>query len=303
MPQLSTPIVLIIFNRPDTLRKVFEAIRCAQPSKLLVIADGPRPEVVSDARKCAAARTILERVDWKCEVLTHYSEINLGCKWRVSSGLDWVFKTVAEAIILEDDCLPHPTFFPFCEELLERYREDERVMAISGDNFQFGHRRTEDSYYFSRYNHCWGWATWRRAWRHYDVEMKLWPVLREGGWLKDILGNHRAAFYWRKRFQAADSGTIDTWAYRWTLACWLQSGLSILPNVNLVSNIGFNAEATHTKSQDRLANLPLEKMDFPLLHPQFLIRNAQSDDFTQSHVFDLGVFGYIRRKAAKILKR
>ena len=153
--QLTTPVVFIIFNRPDTTAKVFEAIRQAKPPKLLVIADGARIDKPGEAEKCAAARAIINQVDWQCEVLTNYSNVNLGCRKRVSSGLDWVFEQVEEAIVLEDDCLPHPSFFQYCQELLEKYRDDERIMMISGDNFQFGNETTEYSYYFSRYGHCW----------------------------------------------------------------------------------------------------------------------------------------------------
>src|SRR5512139_3287315 len=172
--QLKTPVAFIIFNRPDTAERVFAEIAKARPPKLLVVADGPRANRSGEAEKCAATRAIIDRVDWDCEVLTNFSDTNLGCKNRVSSGIDWVFEQVPEAIILEDDCLPHPTFFRFCEELLERYRDDERIGMISGDNFQLGQKRTDASYYFSRYNHIWGWASWRRAWRHYDREASAW---------------------------------------------------------------------------------------------------------------------------------
>src|SRR6185369_14461868 len=165
---LTTPVAFIIFNRPDTTEKVFAEIARARPPKLLVIADGPRAGRAGEADRCAATRAIIDRVDWDCKVLTNYSDVNLGCKNRVASGIDWVFEQVPEAIILEDDCLPDPTFFRFCEELLIRYREDERISQICGANFQFGRKRSNDSYYFSRYNHIWGWASWRRAWQHYD---------------------------------------------------------------------------------------------------------------------------------------
>src|SRR5665648_587346 len=165
--QLKTPVAFIIFNRPETTRRVFAEIAKARPTKLLVIADGPRATHPDDAEKCAVVRAIIDGVDWDCEVLKNYSDVNLGCKRRVSSGLDWVFDTVEEAIILEDDCLPHPTFFRFCEEMLAKYRDDKRIAMISGDNFQFGKKRTEYSYYFSRYTHIWGWASWRRAWDNY----------------------------------------------------------------------------------------------------------------------------------------
>lgn len=172
--QLQTPVVFFIFDRPDTTARVFAEIARGKPPKLLLVADGPRPDHPGEAEKCAAARAVVEQVDWPCEALTDYAETNLGCRRRVSSGLDWVFATVEEAIILEDNCLPHPTFFRFCEELLERYRDDERVMRISGGNHKFGRKIGTDSYYFTRYAHVWGWASWRRAWRYYDVNMKSW---------------------------------------------------------------------------------------------------------------------------------
>ena len=283
--QFKTPVVLIIFNRADTTERVFEAIRQAKPSKLFVVADGARADKPGEAEKCAATRAVIERVDWDCEVLKNYSDVNLGCAKRVSSGLNWVFDTVEEAIILEDDCIPHPTFFRFCEELLERYREDERIFTISGKNVQFGRKRTDYSYYFSRYNHYWGWASWRRAWQHFDFEMKLWSEIRQQGFLKDILIDPRAVDYWTRHFQDTYEGKINSWGYRWTLACWLHGGLNILPNVNLVSNIGFDDRATHTKttSDDTpYANTLVEAVEFPLKHPPFIIADRRADEFTQN---------------------
>jgi hypothetical protein len=248
---LKTPIVLTIFNRPDTTARVFAAVRQAQPQTLLVFADGARVERVGEAEKCAAARAIIDRVDWKCDLIKDYSDINLGCRRRVASAITRAFELVESAIILEDDCWPDPTFFPFCEELLEKYRDDRRVMSISGNNFQFGNRRTQDSYYFSRYSHIWGWATWRRAWQYYDDEIGLWPSVRAGNWLADILGNSRAVKYWQQIFDDTYSGKITTvWDFQWTFAVWMQSGLNILPNQNLVSNIGFGVDGTHTLSAD-----------------------------------------------------
>lgn len=283
-PQLKTPVCLMIFNRPDTTQQVFNTIRQVKPEKLLVIADGPRPNVNGEFQKCAATRAIINQVDWECEVLTHYSDINLGCRHQVSSGLNWVFNTVEEAIILEDDCLPDITFFRFCEELLERYRHDPRIMAISGNNFQFGQNQQEASYYFSRYNHIWGWATWRRAWKFYDLDMKLWPTIKEKQSLQDILENPEIVAYCSRIFQAAYEG-FNTWDYAWTFACWINNGLTILPHVNLVSNIGFREDATHTKRESRFANLPRQAMGFPLRHPTVVMRNRQADDWTKKIMF------------------
>jgi hypothetical protein len=282
---METPIALIMFNRPETTRRVFAEIARAKPRKLFVIADGPRADHPADVEKCAATRAIINDVDWRCEVLTDYSEVNLGCKVRPSTGISWVLEQVEEAIFLEDDCLPHPTFFRYCAELLERYRDDERVMMISGDNFQDGQSRTASSYYFSRYVHCWGWASWRRAWRHFDVELKLWPVLRETSWLLDILGDEESALYWRAIFDAVFEGRINkAWDYQWLFACWAQNGLAITPDVNQVSNIGFGDDATHVASNSMI-NLPVAEMEFPLRHPPFMVRHREADQFNFKHLF------------------
>ena len=302
--QLTTPVAFLIFNRPDTTARVFEAIRQAKPPQLLVVADGPRPDRADDIEKCKAARAIIEGVDWDCEVLTNYSDLNLGCKNRVSSGLDWVFDTVEQAIILEDDCLPHPSFFRFCQELLDYYRDDKRIMAISGDNFQFGRKRTEYSYYFSCYNHIWGWASWRRAWQYYDVKMRLWQEIRDGNWLESILGESQSVKYWTKILQTYYDHKIDTWDYPWTFACWIQNGLTILPNVNLVSNIGFREDATHTiGSKSRVANLPVKEMNFPLKHPPFLMRHVEADDFTQRNDYNLSLFTRLNNRLKRIITK
>jgi SAM-dependent methyltransferase len=257
---LTTPVTLIIFNRPETTVKVFEAIRQAKPSKLLVIADGPRNDRPDDIENCQAARAIVEQVDWDCEVLRNYSEVNLGCRKRVVSGLDWVFEQVEEAIILEDDCLPHPTFFRYCQELLEKYRNEPRIMMISGDNFQFGRNQTEYSYYFSRYGHIWGWATWKRSWILHDDSMASWPKLRDTQWLTNILNNEKAVSFWSRNFQGVYDG-FNTWDYPWLFTLWSHHGLTILPNVNLISNIGFGYAGTHTQTSES----PLSNMSvFPL---------------------------------------
>ncbi|NTW58820.1 MAG: N-acetyl-alpha-D-glucosaminyl L-malate synthase BshA [Nitrospirae bacterium] len=298
--QLQTPVAFLVFNRPDTTQQVFAEIRRARPPKLLVIADGPRPDRPDDAEKCRAVRALIEQVDWPCEVLKNYSDVNLGCKRRVSSGLDWVFDTVEEAIILEDDCLPDPTFFRFCQTLLEKYRDDERVMMISGDNFQFGRNRTGYSYYFSRYTHIWGWASWRRAWKHYDVSMDLWPVIRDERWLEAILDGPATVRYWRSIFERVHNGAINTWDYQWTFATWIQNGLVVLPEVNLVTNIGFGQQATHTASASRFSNMATSAMHFPLSYPAFVLRDANADDYTWRTMFRVQPLVLIKQLYNKI---
>jgi len=294
--QLKTPVALLIFNRPETTKLVFEKIREAKPPGLFVVADGPRENSPDDRGKCIAARAVIDSVDWECDVITDYSDENLGCRKRISSGLDRVFDNTEEAIILEDDCLPHPSFFRFCEELLAKYRDDERIMMISGDNFQSGNKPDYHSYYFSRYMHIWGWASWGRAWKNYDVNMKLWPEVRSNDKLFEWLGDKKAAAYWTEIFENTYQNKINTWDYQWAFACWLQKGLSVLPNVNLISNIGFNEEATHTESNSPFANMSVNSMNFPLDHPPSVIRNITADDFTQKTHYDPSILLKVKNK-------
>ncbi|HWO43950.1 MAG TPA: glycosyltransferase family 2 protein [Candidatus Eisenbacteria bacterium] len=277
---LTTPIALIIFNRPDKLRRVIEQVSLVKPAKLLVIADGPRPNHPSDVQRCAEARAVIEQVDWECQVLTNYSDTNLGCGRRPATGISWVFGQVEQAIILEDDCVPHPTFFHFCQELLEKYRDDERIMHIGGINLYPS--AAPYSYYFSRIPACvGGWATWRRAWQYFDMDINLWPLLRGTDWLEDAFVEPRAVELYRNIFDEAhiEGSNADYWDYQWVFACLANHGLAILPaKTNLISNIGFDADATHTtSSSDRRANLPLAEMVFPLRHPPHMVRDRATD--------------------------
>jgi len=280
---VNAPVALILFNRPDLTAAVFARVAAARPPKLLLVADGPRRHEPRDVEKCALARKVVEQIDWDCEVLRNYSDVNLGCGRRPATGITWVFDQVDRAIILEDDCVPDPTFFRFCDILLERFQEDERIMQISGNNFQFGRRRGTYSYFFSRYNICAGaWATWRRAWRHFDFTLSLWPTLRGTPWLQDILDIPVAAAHWARVFQTAheEHDTADYWDYQWTFAFWAQSGLAVAPNCNLVSNLGYRYDATHSKDgTSRGANLPTRAMVFPLEHPPYVVADGDADRF------------------------
>lgn len=279
--KLTSPVAFFIFNRPDTSEQIFQLIRSVKPPKLLVIADGPRIDRPEDKEKCTATRAIIDRVDWECEVIKNYSNINLGMGERQRSGFTWIFETVEEAIMLEDDTIPHPTFFPYCQELLVRYRDDDRIMGISGPNFQFNGYQSGYSYYFSRFAHHWGWASWRRAWKYYDPAMILWPEIRKQGLLLNILGTRKGVNYWTSAFDKACAGEIDSWDYQWVLSCWLQNGLYIVPHVNLVSNVGFGPGATNTKEVNMASNVPTAEMHFPLKHPPFIVRDTKADDYMQ----------------------
>lgn len=280
---MRTPIALLIFARPDTTERVFAAIRQGKPATLFVIADGPRPGYPDDPQRCARARAIIERVDWPCTVRTDYAETNLGHRKRVSSGLDWVFSATEEAIILEDDCVPDATFFRFCDELLEKYRDDERIAQISGINFLLGKKTLPYSYDFSRTPYTWGWATWRRAWRHYDATMHLWPLLRDEGRLPDVFGDARSARALRASYEKIYQGEPRIWDYQWSFACYTQSMLSVVPHVNLISNIGFGADASHTLFTGKIAGLPTEPIQFPLVHPPYVLRDSRFERITKEN--------------------
>ncbi len=279
------PVAYVVFNRPELTARTFAAIRKHRPSRLFIIADGPRRAHPTDARRCLEVRRIVEKVDWPCEVERHYADSNLGCKRRVSSGLDRVFAAVESAVVLEDDCLPHPDFFGYCDALLERYARDERVWAVTGDNFQGGQERGTGSYYFSKYNHCWGWASWARAWRHFDGAVSFWPSWRSSRAWAVLHPDPVERRYWEGIFDRVHAGAIDSWAYPWTASIWYRRGLTATPNVNLVSNIGFGRDATHTTSpRSPLAGLALRELG-PLRHPERVEADAKADRFAFDHAF------------------
>ncbi|VEP14286.1 conserved hypothetical protein [Hyella patelloides LEGE 07179] len=297
---MKTPIAFIIFKRPDTTEKVFEAIRQAKPSKLFVIADGPRKDKPGEAEKCAASRAIIDRVDWNCEVKKNYSDTNLGCKKRVSSGLDWVFSMVEEAIILEDDCLPHPTFFRFCAELLEKYREDYRIASICGTNVQKQWQSQIASYHFSIYGSVWGWATWKRAWKYYDLNTSEWSKSEFKNAIKYAICSEKQYEARKKRFDKAFSDQVNSWAAKWLFACLLNSGLSVVPAVNLISNIGFTEEATHTtKSNNEVENITLSEMVFPLKENNLVVPDRTYDNWVYEKLYKPPSLG--KRISSKII--
>jgi hypothetical protein len=284
----SSPVLLLIFNRPNTTALVMEAIRAAQPPRLYVAADGPRDRP-SENERCEQARRIATDIDWVCDVQTLFRKTNLGCREAVSQGISWFFEQESDGIVLEDDCVPAPSFFRFCAELLDRYRHDERVMCITGDNFQSDMGEFPYSYYFSRYNHVWGWASWRRAWRLYDAQMLNYADFVRGGILDGLSPLKGFAEYWRKQFDEVAERRVDTWDYIWTYSCWANSGLTCTPRVNLVSNIGFGVDGTHTSdAQSRFANRAVGTIDGPLQHPPVVAAHNRFDTYVDQNNFYIG---------------
>ncbi|MFM2284413.1 MAG: hypothetical protein RL222_1917, partial [Bacteroidota bacterium] len=239
---LNTPVLFLIFNRPDTTRQVFAKIREIQPRQLFIAADGPR-NIPGEAEKCALTRkTVMDAIDWDCEVKTLFRTENLGCGVAPSQAISWFFEQVEQGIILEDDCLPDASFFTFCEELLNYYKDDTSVMHISGNNFQLGKKIGDGSYYFSQIPHSWGWATWRRVWKQFDWELTELD--------KFLDSNNHLDPYWIDKFKMVQKERPeDIWDYQYTFCIFNNHGKAILPNKNLVKNIGFNQDATHTKGE------------------------------------------------------
>jgi hypothetical protein len=263
---------------------LIERLSLVKPDRIYLVADGPRKDRPDDAAGVEATRRLFDDLPWKCKVTRNVSDTNLGCARRVASGLSWVFEQVNEAIILEDDCLPQPSFFPYCEELLERYRDDGRVGSICGHDYTMGFKPPQESYYFSRYNLFWGWATWRRAWQHYDHAMR--PI--EDGTLETVLRSVfpgiRARLYWRIKLRKTRSGKINSWGYRWLLSCWRVGMLGVFPAANLISNIGFGTESTHTKD-DTYGLKPARDLQLPLRHPLKVERDEVRDQPVEDRIF------------------
>jgi len=275
---MNSAVALIIFNRPECTALTLAAIREARPSRLFVIADGPRADRPDDPEKCAAARKVVdEGIDWPCVVERNYSDRNLGCGIRPATGLTWAFSRSDRLVILEDDCVPDPSFFWFCDEMLERYANDARVGQISGCPCHFSEIKRPTSYIFSRNGPCWGWASWRRAWDCYDISMASWPRFVESGVI-DALGRNRAERARRLSLYEGlyKSQRTDVWDYQWSYAKTLQGMLSIIPCRNLIENVGFDGAGTHFApgSKFGLVRLGLER---PLKHPEFVLPDGNFD--------------------------
>jgi hypothetical protein len=273
----STPILFMVFNRPDLTMKVFEEIKKLKPAKLYISADGPRENKEGEQEKCIETRKIAKFVDWDCDLKILFREKNLGCKMAVSTAIDWFFENEEEGIILEDDSLPNQSFFFFCNELLIKYRDVEKIMEIGGNNFQ-PDVKYEGSYFFSRYSNMPGWATWRRAWKKYDVTIRDFPNFLKEKRIKKILGSNPVQYYWLYKFWKVYKNKVDTWDYQWTYTCWNNDGITIFPTKNFISNIGYNnADAAHTTMDNKqLAEIKREEMS-EIVHPNSIQINFLAD--------------------------
>lgn len=273
---MNTPVAFIVFNRPECTGRVFHQIRRARPVKLYIIADGPRPHVPTDIESCKEVMAIIKRsIDWPCDVEYNCADQNLGCARRVASGLDWAFSRSERLIVLEDDCLPNDSFFPFCEELLERYAENTEIGQICGCPRYMSRVDTPFSYIFSRYGPIWGWASWRRAWSFYDLTMSSWPAVKRSGVLRRVTES-KAEFDLRVTiYDKLSTCAPSTWDYQWGYAKMVNGLLSVVPSVNMITNIGFDGNGTHPTSES--FNLRANGISLPLRHPTCLARDEKFD--------------------------
>lgn len=281
-----TPILFLVFNRPETTSIVFNEIKKIKPSKLYIAADGPRDFVPNEIAKCNEVKEIVNQIDWPCEINTLFREKNLGCKMAVSVAITWFFDQVDSGIILEDDCLPDLSFFDYCSQLLLKYENYDEVMLIGGNNFHKDPPDISASYYFSNYSHIWGWASWKRAWKNYDLDISDYSEVLNDTYYDTFFQSKNEKKYWLNVFENVAKGKINTWDYQWTYAIWKNRGKSITPVVNLIKNIGLEGSSTHLFIRDSFRDdLKLSKMTFPIEHPSPEI-NKNLDRETFNNVFN-----------------
>lgn len=291
-----TPIILIAWNRPEKTYKIINSIKKVKPKNFYIACDGPvKNNSYINQQIKATKKVILENITWDCELKTLFADSNQGCKIGVSNAINWFFDNVDRGIILEDDCLPHQDFFYFCSELLDKYRYDDRVWSITGNNIHKNNSICNESYFFSKYSHCWGWATWKRCWSKYDRDLKNWPSQKSKGILNNIFITPNEKKYWMKILDDIFYySKPNTWDYQWSYTCFINSGLTIVPKENLIYNIGFDKEATHTRFGN--PNKAIDKYDrfsskvFPMNHPFSIHAMIDVDKYTDAVCYSGGYF-------------
>lgn len=281
----NTPILLIIFNRPDKVERLIDSLRSVKSTRVYVSADGPRNSVPTDVARCARARAVIGQIDWPCEIVTNFHERNTGADFGPEKAINWFFNNVDEGIILEDDCIAHPDFFRFAKEMLARYRTNDQVMMISGNNFQNETTRGDGSYYFSKYPSTWGWASWKRAWGHYDTKTSGYREFIKKNILDTICQSRVEKKYWARFFWKIHSGKLKHWDIKWIFAIWNNNGISVTPNVNLVQNVGFGHDATHTFKNDKTMEVRATALG-EIIPPSTITVDKKADAYLFKHVYE-----------------
>ncbi len=304
---MRVPVLFIIFNKREETKRVFNVIRDQQPSQFFIAADGPRPEKKGEAEACRYVRDwVLSQIDWECEVKTLFREQNVGCGRGPSEAISWFFEHVSEGIILEDDCLPNDTFFRFSAELLDRYRHNPKISIISGNNFQLVQpMMMEADYYFSLFPSTNGWATWKRSWDDYEYHIASWPTINQKKFLSTLFGELKYQLFWKRLFDwAYEAKPEDCWDIQFHYHCMKRNQLAVIPAANLISNIGYGPDATHSKdSGSYFANVPTHKIAFPLRHPATIQRNYEADEFIQNNLFGAVDVDTRFKKFKRLIKR
>ena len=296
--QLDTPVLFLIFNRPNVTKRVFEQIKLIKPKYFYVAADGPRSNHPDDKKNCRETRKIIDQIDWDCELKTLYRETNIGCGSAVRSAISWFFENVEAGIILEDDCLPSLSFFPYCEELLAKYKNEDVVKFIGGNNFQNNIKRGEGSYYFSRYPGSWGWATWRRGWKLFENDISDSTSLIKSGKLDQVFNTLQEKNHWMKSLANAQKQQDNIWDFQFYYSIWKNNGICITPAQNLVINLGFFDKGTHYFLKDSTkTNVKNEKMQFPLKHPEAIVVNREADEYMFLHFYS-----HSKQRAMRLLR-
>ena len=312
----NVPVLMVFFNRSEPLKKVFEAVKKARPKKLFLAQDGPRPSNINDVKNVVACREVVKDIDWDCEVYTDFSDINLGCGKRMSSAISWAFSHVDRLMILEDDCVPNQSFFPFCEELLERYKDDERISMISGMNHLEKYENfNKNSYIFCASGAIWGWATWKRQWESYDFEMKF---INELDVFNKIKKSNFPKYYkkdlikqGKNRLKVLNSGKkLSSWTFQYNMIGFLNNQVTIVPMVNMISNVGLTGDSTHASSSLKMIPKGLQKVfymkqheiAFPLNHPTIVYRDDAFDKKVW-RLMGMPIHVAVHRKFSSIIRR
>jgi hypothetical protein len=300
---MNTPVLLIIFNRFDTTVQVIEKLREVGVQKLYIYCDGGREVKKGEKEELQLVQSkVINEINWSCEVKTNFRDLNEGPRLAIGHAVSWFFDFEEEGIILEHDCVPNSSFFSFCEQMLAHYRHNDRVMHISGDNFQFGPKYGDGSYYFSRITHIWGWATWKRAWKQYDVHLKSFPEFVAQGKINSMIPYKSGRKYWLNILQACYEGKVESWDYQWNYVLLNLDGLSILPNVNLVSNVGFDSLALNTTNPGHKTARMRTELIGSVVHPKEIVIQHKADKRTIRSIVNPSVFRYFLDKLLDYFK-
>ena len=297
----TTPVLFLIFNRPDTTQQVFSAIREAKPPRLYVAGDGPRPEQSNEDEICELVRSIATNVDWDCEVKTLFQDQNLGCRLAVSQAIAWFFENEPEGIILEDDCLPSQSFFWFCQELLEDFRQDKQVGAICGFYSNELDYKPSASYFVSRYLRVWGWAGWRRSFEGYDANLK--NLIENNNTWQSKMFNHKDVLlknYFQQMFDQVANGEIDTWDTQLQYLLWQKKQRVVVSSKNLIQNIGW-IQGAHAQKKDHNHELPTSEIEFPLTSPEIVERDVKADLIIERKSYQITKRSYLKSQLRKLV--